>query len=496
MPRKLLMGFEKATNRWRKMYKGERYEVYCSSLNLPPDQWTELGSYQAANEWWLAKRAEIDGRPPALRPDVEEVVAALRRKREVLADSGQDATDYDEAIREAVAAATKPLIDPRRTFATPEEEIDAVVRASQPEGDGVNVLDPRTSARAAFLAATGVDLAGVDPTVLEIGLGSDSYWREMFAAAKQVPEDRRVGRLLDGWVVLKAKKAKPTTLIRLLGVKKAFECLKHDEKVVLSADMAVDVLTEQRVEEVFHALDAENRNAATKHKKWVIFKSFVRYVVKKRLVPLPLNLDDKLLSFGVTPKEKPKPVLADVRDFIAGLPERLRLYALLAANCGMNNVDIGKLEPRQIDLAAKTLTRKRVKTASWKDVPTVTYRLWDETAELLRRQMTAGGQYALLDARGQPLYLDSKEGAGAAKLYDKIKSSWRDHFGRDGAKKYTIKDFRFISADIIKDDPQYRAYREAWLGHSPKTVAERNYSSSEDCTHVCEWLHARFFPKT
>jgi hypothetical protein len=107
--------------------------------------------------------------------------------------------------------------------------------------------------------------------------------------------------------------------------------------------------------------------------------------------------------------------------------------------------------------------------------------------------MTENAEFALLDARGKPLYIDSKDGPEAS-LYDKIKTSWRDHFGRNGSKKYTLKDFRFISADLIKDG-QYRLYRDVWLGHSPKSVSGKSYSSSEDCTEVCKWLRTQFFPQ-
>ena len=180
MPRKFLMGFESGPKRWRKMYKGERYEVYCSGLNLPEDQWTELGSYQAANDWWTAKRAEIDSTPVARRPDVEEVIKTLRKKRQLLAVGGEDTSEYDDAIRDAETA-TKPLLDPTLTFDSVEDEIEAVCNASQPEGDGVNVLDPRTSARVEFLSALGVDLSGLDPVALELALGSAAYWEERFA---------------------------------------------------------------------------------------------------------------------------------------------------------------------------------------------------------------------------------------------------------------------------------------------------------------------------
>src|SRR5262245_56746553 len=36
------------------------YRVSCADLGLPRDAWTKDADYQAANAWWLAKRAELD----------------------------------------------------------------------------------------------------------------------------------------------------------------------------------------------------------------------------------------------------------------------------------------------------------------------------------------------------------------------------------------------------------------------------------------------------
>ena len=43
---------------WMKEENGKKYAVRCRQLGRPE---TKEGSYQAANDWWQAKRAEIDG---------------------------------------------------------------------------------------------------------------------------------------------------------------------------------------------------------------------------------------------------------------------------------------------------------------------------------------------------------------------------------------------------------------------------------------------------
>jgi hypothetical protein len=61
MPACYLMSWEPTNARWWKMYRRRRYVVSCRQLNAPA---TKEGSYQAANAWWRAKKAEIDGQQP------------------------------------------------------------------------------------------------------------------------------------------------------------------------------------------------------------------------------------------------------------------------------------------------------------------------------------------------------------------------------------------------------------------------------------------------
>ena len=52
-----LMTWQAARRRWRKWYKGILYQVSCDQLGCSD---TKADSYQAANAWWTAKKAEID----------------------------------------------------------------------------------------------------------------------------------------------------------------------------------------------------------------------------------------------------------------------------------------------------------------------------------------------------------------------------------------------------------------------------------------------------
>src|SRR5271165_2137627 len=55
-----MMTWQAARRRWRKWYKGVLYQISCDQLDCPQ---TKADSYQAANAWWSAKKAEIDSEP-------------------------------------------------------------------------------------------------------------------------------------------------------------------------------------------------------------------------------------------------------------------------------------------------------------------------------------------------------------------------------------------------------------------------------------------------
>jgi hypothetical protein len=66
---------------WMKEYRKKKYAVSCRQLGMPE---TKIGSYQAANRWWEAKKAEIDAalrptppQPPRLPEPGEDILATL-----------------------------------------------------------------------------------------------------------------------------------------------------------------------------------------------------------------------------------------------------------------------------------------------------------------------------------------------------------------------------------------------------------------------------------
>lgn len=311
---------------------------------------------------------------------------------------------------------------------------------------------------------------------------------ELYRQRKGSGAGRKLGAALDKWVGILRPNLEASSLVQIAVYVKFFKSACVVERVpVLSADTLLADIDEDKVADVFTALDTLLKSGGTKKKYWDTFRSFVTYASENRWMPLPRNLRSKRLVFSGEVRSKELPDVKGVTAFVDGLPDRLKLYALLAWNTGMNNTDIAHLRERQIDLAAGTLRRKRIKTEKWDNVPSVLYSLWPETARLLAQEMTPGAEFALLDGNGKSLFVTNKDKGGKPSFYDKIKSKWRDALGDT---PYTMRDFRDFGSLLLQNS-KYRVYRVAWLGHTPKEVHEKHYSGEEDVIEACRWLLER-----
>ncbi len=247
-------------------------------------------------------------------------------------------------------------------------------------------------------------------------------------------------------------------------------------------------INESVVEKAYLWLKALDIEANTKKKRWGIFCRFVKYLWSKRLCELPRNLET--LAFKSQVKAIKVHPLETVRAVLGDLKSRLQLYALLGLNCGMTSADIGQLTKDMVDIKMGTLTRKRVKTASHENVPTVTYTLWPETLALLSEHWSSHPTLALVSEDGTALWETRQEGDKTP-----VKDLIYQQFKR-AKVSITIKEFRSIAATEIEKHDSYGRYVPHFLGHSPKTVADKHYRapSEELFAEILNWLHGRLWP--
>ena len=85
--------------RWVKFYRGEWFRIRCKDLGLPEELWTKEGSRQASNEWWDAKKTEID----------EPLLAKVKYLNERKSDLVQKAIDTDKELIQALTVEISEL---------------------------------------------------------------------------------------------------------------------------------------------------------------------------------------------------------------------------------------------------------------------------------------------------------------------------------------------------------------------------------------------------
>jgi len=117
-----------------------------------------------------------------------------------------------------------------------------------------------------------------------------------------------------------------------------------------------------------------------------IAKQFVRWLAENSLIPsLPANINSRELISSMPPGKKVCFTTAEYRNLLAHADDRMKLFLLLMANCGMTQKDIADLAPDEVDWQRGMIRRKRSKTEHVQSVEVVTYKLWPETFELLKR---------------------------------------------------------------------------------------------------------------
>lgn len=436
MPFKEEMSWDASKKRWHRMHKGTMYRVTASKLaedkSLPKvDGATRDGSRAAANEWWLRKLTELEGKPSRVSALVGMVLPEddLRTRARELA----------EQVRRRDAG------------------IEAVLAETLRHDDGLNfMLDCRAIARN----------PEVDKLV-QIGKPAPA------------PAERAVKANAERFLSVTMRRVKPLTFRE---IRQFMNALVAE----LGKDADVSVIDEAKVESVFLNLDAADLSDGTKKKQWGFFRRFAAYLTEKKLIGMPGNLYSKLYKFKAGAAAVRKYDTAEVRKVLKGLTDRQRLYALFGLNCGMTSADIGQLTKDMIE--GDKLTRKRVKTEQWERVPTVTYVLWPETLALLETCGSDHPTLVLTGRTGEALWESRLNPDGSTPQKDMIYQQWK----RAGVS-IPHKAFRSIAATMLESHPTYGRYVEHFLGHTPKTVKDKHYAAPSDevFDQAMAWLRTK-----
>jgi site-specific recombinase XerD len=446
---------------WTKMVDGKRHRVTCAELHLPPEQWTKEASYQAAVEHWEKFFAP---KAPVLDPINQQLatildgtsVEELRR----LANQGAEA----RRILAVLEAASVDGLQPEMLVASPDEIGFAPIgKAPMPVAELATLPIPQPIITKNLTDGVFDD----DEDVAKMRLGQAAKTLAKPKIETSFTLRHQADKLLE---IERARETKATTY-------KELKVYTDKLAEMLGNDLDARTINEQTVTAMYLKLKAKGWSNSTRRKAWRIFRRLVKYLYSERIIDLPRNLNDSKLSFKIAAQKITRYTKEEVQAELKGLPDRLRLYALLGLNCGMLGVDMASIKWTELDQNEWRIKRKRTKTESHKDVPEVNYKLWPATINLLKKYLSKHETYVLSSKTNTPLWEAWIDENGNPKKKDLIVVQWRRRKHKIG-----MKEFRSIGATIIGDEKEkgYGRYVSHYLGHSPKTLADKHYVPPSD----------------
>jgi hypothetical protein len=430
---------QRADGRWQKVYKGSTY--YISA-----DYKTKSAAWDA----WLALKSTIDSGHDANKPHRASYQNAIERFR-LEADFHAERGEHDLAAHKRQRAD-----DLQRRF------------------------DHSTTPPAIMPEESPYFLSG-DSTGL---IWQDRLERQEQATKQGVTLEQYVAQFLDH-----ASVVRKVSLGRRNNIRMQLDCLLN----WLGRTTSIETLNAATVQGFYTHVKA-NQTDVTGFDTWSTFKRFVKWLWGLDLIDLPKNLDSKEYTF---PRKRKKIEIIsddDLKSLFAKATERTTLYMLLGLNTAMTQVDIAWLRHENVDWGKGELTYKRKKEEEEENVPTVTYKLWDETFRLLKKHRSEHAEFVLVNRNGKQLKVESETADGKYSKTDNIASRFY-HCCTNADVSTSFKYLRKTSATKIDNHGEYRGrhFDSLFLGHAPDTTAGQHYSAKERFPDdVVAWLGTEY----
>jgi integrase len=202
---------------------------------------------------------------------------------------------------------------------------------------------------------------------------------------------------------------------------------------------------------------------------------FVRWLWREGIIEsLPRNLgahEVSVASREVQVFEKP-----EIKNLWSFADERMKLFILLALNCGMTQKDISDLKPEEVNWHSGQIKRKRSKTKGKASTPTVTYTLWPETFRLLKKFRSTSKTYVLLNQNGTQFKSEKFNASGNQNKIDLIGKKFLELKKECGIEGRSFINLKKTSRSLLEDNKEFYAIAELFVGRSPRTVSEKHYA--------------------
>jgi integrase len=225
-------------------------------------------------------------------------------------------------------------------------------------------------------------------------------------------------------------------------------------------------------------------------------KSFVRWLWRTEAVAeLPRIMDAGCRELEIGKSRKPIEVFTkgQIASLLKAASRRTRLYILLTLNTAMTQKDIADLDFDEVVWNAGRVIRKRSKTRKFETAPTVSYKLWPETMELLEAEKHGSGKGRVLRNRnGTPLWSESWSEGGKYHKIDNVRSSF-DRLRTTLKLDKSFKCLKKTAATELAASKEYRSVRSLYLGHAPGNISDRHYAAApnELLDEALGWLRTQ-----
>ena len=436
------------------MHEGKRYVISCKALNVPP---TKEASYQAANDWWRSKVNEIDAQlPPKDRK--WQALELLVGKPIETSEEYQQAWQY---VREKMTLDPSFELPPleagfhrlwlgEERFRQIEVGVEQLKQGKAPELDRTvkGQVDRWVRTQQALARAGKITVDRADNNRIAL-----NHFRDFLGEASPL-EIIDAGKLHDFFLSCLAK------------------------------------VTARKDDQVRRKNGWSSEYAS---KVFGVSRQFIKFLWEGNLIDLPRNIDNKTYRFGKGAKKVRTWDVNEVKDAVHQATGQLRLHLLLMVNCGMLQTDISELRKDEVDWAKGRIIRKRSKTDHHEDVPTVDYELWPLTFDLLKKYRSQDPEIALLTENGNRWVCKRLTEDGKLVKSDNIASCYV-WLKKKTANSKPLKQLRKTSASLIESHKEYGRYKGHFLGHSPRTIADKHYAapSQELFDEIIFWLGEQY----
>lgn len=418
-----LMGWDENKSRWTKMHRGVTFRVTCTELGAPP---SKTASYRQANAWWEAKLAEIDAPPKAPIHPHQEVIDHYQRRADWARQQG----------------------------------LNDLVLSAEVNAGAIRLLEPDDPLVTGYIQSHAEDI---------------EKWSKVIGDVP--PADRTIEALSKRFLQLSETRVQDGDLSPSEH-DLACRCVQHFVGWLGVADPAH--ITAEKWEDYWKHLRKligdRKRSREYCKKDWRYARAFLEWMISMdKMLPLR-NLQDKRYKIGETRKSVLTFTDAEIKQLIEGATGQLKLNLVLMINCGFYQSDISDLRKDEVDLERGYITRQRSKTRQHHGdkVPTVSYKLWPLTLELLKVHLSDHPTLALTTLQGKTWVETKVEGNRIKGRRDGIKSNFA-HLGRRIKIHKPLKSFRKSSATKLDSDPRYARFARHFLGHAGGTTAEEHY---------------------